>query len=108
MKADATPARRGSTAARSSIQVPDSMDGLKLAHAVHERWLSIKIILVSGKITPSDEENLPRAVSLGKAMYAMNFEICASPRSGAVIIFGDGQTKLLRAPLLPASSIDLA
>src|ERR1700737_5090388 len=34
----------------SDIQMPGSMDGLKLAYAVHERWPSIKIILVSGKI----------------------------------------------------------
>ena len=30
----------------SDIQMPGSMDGLKLAHAVHDRWPSIKIILV--------------------------------------------------------------
>lgn len=33
----------------SDIQMPGSMDGLKLAHAVHDRWPSIKIILVSGQ-----------------------------------------------------------
>jgi two-component sensor histidine kinase/CheY-like chemotaxis protein len=38
----------------SDIQMPGSMDGLKLAHAVHDRWPSIKIILVSGKIELSD------------------------------------------------------
>src|SRR4051812_2195214 len=37
----------------SDIQMPGSMDGLKLAHAVHERWPAIKIILVSGQIKPS-------------------------------------------------------
>src|ERR1700674_2110137 len=35
----------------TDIQMPGTMDGLKLAHAVHERWPSIKIILVSGKLT---------------------------------------------------------
>jgi two-component sensor histidine kinase len=40
----------------TDIQMPGSMDGLKLAHAVHERWPSIKIILVSGKLTPTDAE----------------------------------------------------
>jgi CheY-like chemotaxis protein len=34
----------------SDIQMPGNMDGLKLAHAVHERWPSIKIILVSGQL----------------------------------------------------------
>src|SRR5947209_19122642 len=38
------------------IQMPGSMDGLKLAHAVHDRWPSIKIILVSGKIKLSDAD----------------------------------------------------
>src|SRR6476660_2495130 len=41
----------------TDIQMPGSMDGLKLALAVHERWPSIKIILVSGKLTPTDAEN---------------------------------------------------
>jgi len=40
----------------TDIQIPGSMDGLRLAHAVHERWPSIKIILVSGKLTPTDAE----------------------------------------------------
>ena len=34
----------------TDIQMPGSMDGLKLAHAVHDRWPSIKIILVSGQL----------------------------------------------------------
>jgi CheY-like chemotaxis protein len=34
----------------TDIQMPGSMDGLKLAHAVHERWQPIKIILVSGQL----------------------------------------------------------
>src|SRR3977135_1357710 len=38
----------------TDIQMPGSMNGLKLAHAVHERWPSIKIILVSGQVTPAE------------------------------------------------------
>jgi CheY-like chemotaxis protein len=34
----------------TDIQMPGSMDGLKLAHAVHRRWPPIKIILVSGQL----------------------------------------------------------
>jgi CheY-like chemotaxis protein len=34
----------------TDIQMPGSMDGLKLAHAVRDRWPPIKIILVSGKL----------------------------------------------------------
>jgi two-component sensor histidine kinase/CheY-like chemotaxis protein len=40
----------------TDIQMPGSIDGLKLAHAVHERWPSIKIILVSGQMNPSDTD----------------------------------------------------
>src|SRR5712691_11897384 len=40
----------------TDIQMPGTMDGLKLAHAVHERWPSIKIILVSGKLAPDQED----------------------------------------------------
>src|SRR5437868_9951893 len=38
----------------TDIQMPGSMDGLKLAHAVHNRWPHIKIMLVSGQVKPSD------------------------------------------------------
>src|SRR5665213_1466708 len=34
----------------TDIQMPGSMDGLQLAHAVHERWPHLKIILVSGQL----------------------------------------------------------
>ena len=40
----------------TDIQMPGSMDGLKLAHAVHERWPHIKIVLVSGQIAVTDED----------------------------------------------------
>jgi len=34
----------------TDIQMPGTMDGLMLAHAVHTRWPQIKIILVSGQL----------------------------------------------------------
>src|SRR5215208_2707988 len=40
----------------SDIQMPGSMDGLKLAHAVHDRWPCIKIILVSGQTELADTD----------------------------------------------------
>src|ERR1700748_399591 len=40
----------------TDIQMPGSIDGLKLAHAVHERWPSIKIILVSGQMRLADAD----------------------------------------------------
>jgi CheY-like chemotaxis protein len=45
----------------TDIQMPGSMDGLKLAHAVHERWPPIKIILVSGQL---------RLANIGKPLEA--------------------------------------
>jgi two-component sensor histidine kinase/CheY-like chemotaxis protein len=52
----------------SDIQMPGSMDGLKLAHAVHERWPSIKIILVSGQVKLSDTERPPDSRFFGKPL----------------------------------------
>lgn len=40
----------------TDIQMPGSMDGLKLAHAAHTRWPHIKIILVSGQIAVTDAD----------------------------------------------------
>lgn len=52
----------------TDIQMPGSMDGLKLAHAVHDRWPHIKIILVSGQIKPTDAERLTDARFFGKPL----------------------------------------
>jgi CheY-like chemotaxis protein len=38
----------------TDIQMPGSMDGLQLAHTVHERWPLIKIILASGQLKPAN------------------------------------------------------
>jgi two-component sensor histidine kinase/ActR/RegA family two-component response regulator len=50
----------------TDIQMPGTMDGLKLAHAVHDRWPGIKIILVSGQIKPSDSEKPEDSRFFGK------------------------------------------
>src|SRR6202171_5346554 len=52
----------------TDIQKPGSMDGLKLAHAVHDRWPSIKIILVSGQVKPSDAERPADSRFFGKPL----------------------------------------
>jgi len=52
----------------TDIQKPGSMDGLKLAYVVHERWPSIKIILVSGKLTPTDSERPTDSRFFGKPL----------------------------------------
>jgi len=42
----------------TDIQMPGSMDGLKLAAAVRDRWPPIKIIATSGQVT-IDRKDLP-------------------------------------------------
>lgn len=42
----------------TDINMPGSMDGLKLAHAVRDRWPPIKILVVSGK-QPFQSSDLP-------------------------------------------------
>ena len=52
----------------TDIQMPGSIDGLKLAHAVHDRWPSIKIILVSGQVKLSDAERPADSHFFGKPL----------------------------------------
>src|SRR6478609_6483013 len=52
----------------TDIQMPGSMDGLKLAHAVHARWPDIKIVLVSGQVKPTDAERPADSRFFGKPL----------------------------------------
>ena len=40
----------------TDIDMPGSMNGLKLAHAVRNRWPPIKILVVSGQVRPRPSE----------------------------------------------------
>jgi CheY-like chemotaxis protein len=40
----------------ADVDMPGTMDGLRLAHAVRRRWPPIKIIIVSGKAHLSDAD----------------------------------------------------
>jgi two-component sensor histidine kinase/CheY-like chemotaxis protein len=83
----------------TDIQMPGSMDGLKLAHAVHDRWPAIKIILVSGQVKPSDAERPADSRFFGKPLGVgqMINELQA--------MVGEGALKILpHAPL--AQSVD--
>ncbi len=40
----------------TDIDMPGSMNGLKLAHAVRNRWPPIKIVMVSGVVRPQPYE----------------------------------------------------
>jgi hypothetical protein len=52
--------------------MPGSMDGLKLAHAVHERWPPIKIILVSGQLKLANIDIPANSRFFGKPLEAKN------------------------------------
>jgi two-component sensor histidine kinase/CheY-like chemotaxis protein len=70
----------------TDIQMPGSMDGLKLAHAVHDRWPAIKIILVSGQVNPSDTEKPADSRFFGKPLSVekMITELQAMVGAGAL------------------------
>jgi two-component sensor histidine kinase len=52
----------------TDIQMPGSIDGLKLAYAVHERWPLIKIILVSGQLILTDDDKPADSRFFGKPL----------------------------------------
>jgi two-component sensor histidine kinase/DNA-binding response OmpR family regulator len=52
----------------TDIQMPGSIDGLKLAYAVHERWPLIKIILVSGQLKLTDDDKPVDSRFFGKPL----------------------------------------
>jgi two-component sensor histidine kinase/ActR/RegA family two-component response regulator len=72
----------------TDIQMPGSMDGLKLAHAVHDRWPSVKIILVSGHVQPSDAERPANSRFFAKPLGVeqMTTELQAMVGAGALTI----------------------
>lgn len=82
----------------TDIQMPGSIDGLRLAHAVHERWPSVKIILVSGQVKPSETDRPEGSRFFGKPLGVeqMVTELQAMVGEGALKIVAD-------AALLPAN-----
>jgi CheY-like chemotaxis protein len=40
----------------TDIDMPDSLDGLELAHAIRHRWPPIQVVLTSGKMRPAPDE----------------------------------------------------
>ena len=80
----------------SDIQMPGSMDGLKLAYAVHERWPSIKIILVSGHVKLSDTDKPTDSRFFGKPLDVnrMIAELREMVGAGALKIISDAVAPL--------------
>src|SRR6476661_3181952 len=81
----------------SDIQMPGTMDGLKLAHAVHARWPAIKIMLVSGQVTPTETEKPVNSRFYGKPLEVkkMIAELQEMLGEGALRIIPSDISKLL-------------
>lgn len=58
--------RKDITILFTDIEMPGSMDGLKLAFAVRNRWPPISIIIASGRIRPDPHETPPQVQFLRK------------------------------------------
>jgi CheY-like chemotaxis protein len=54
----------------TDVNMPGSMDGLKLAHAVRDRWPPIKILLVSGHVRLQPSELPSNSCFVGKPYRA--------------------------------------
>jgi CheY-like chemotaxis protein len=50
----------------SDIDMPGSMDGLKLIHAVRRRWPPVILILASGRVTPHLDDMPLKTVFISK------------------------------------------
>ena len=55
----------------TDIDMPGSMDGLKLAHYVRGRWPPVKIIVTSGHVQAGDQDMPQDAVFFAKPYRAM-------------------------------------
>ncbi len=54
----------------TDIDMPGSMDGLELAHAVHNRWPHLGIIIVSGQVDLAEHDLPPRSCFIAKPYRA--------------------------------------
>jgi two-component sensor histidine kinase/ActR/RegA family two-component response regulator len=79
----------------TDIQMPGSMDGLKLAQAVHERWPAIKIILVSGKLTLTEAEKPIHSRFFGKPLEVT--QMIAEMQD----MIGQGALSIIQADISP-------
>ena len=87
----------------TDIQMPGSMDGLKLAHAVHERWPAIKIILVSGQLKLTDQDKPADSLFFGKPLDVkqMIAEMQGMMGNGALKIVPDDVSAVIAKAVPP-------
>lgn len=83
----------------SDIQMPGSMDGLKLAHAVHDRWPAIKIILVSGQVKVADADKPADSRFFGKPLEVK--QMIAELQE----MVGEGTLKIVPKEAIPLAAI---
>ncbi len=55
----------------TDVEMPGTMDGIKLAHYIHNRWPPVKLIVASGK-TIVDESHLPTGARFFPKPYRDN------------------------------------
>src|ERR1700712_533208 len=85
----------------TDIQMPGSMDGLKLAYAVHERWPLIKIFRGPGHLPLTDADNPAESRFYGKPLEvkAMIAEMQDMMGKGSLeVIPGDIAALIKKAP----------
>lgn len=92
----------------TDIQMPGSMDGLKLALTVHTRWPDIKIVLVSGQVKPSDAERPANSRFFGKPLGVeqMIAELQAIVGAGTLKILPGGASTASADESRPGVPID--
>ena len=83
----------------TDIQMPGSMDGLKLAHTVHDRWPEIKIILVSGQVKPTEAERPADSRFFGKPLGIQQMI------TELQTMVGVGTLKIVPGPIIPPAEI---
>src|SRR6202158_1493524 len=90
----------------TDIQMPGSIDGLKLAYAVHERWPLIKIILVSGQLKLGDHDKPADSRFFGKPLDVkqMIAEMRDMMGKGSLKIVPDDVSALIEKALHPKSN----
>src|SRR5580658_5233766 len=90
----------------TDIQMPGSIDGLKLAYAVHERWPLIKIILVSGQLKLTDTDKPADSRFFGKPLDGtqMIAEMQDMIGKGALKIVPDDISALIANAMHPESN----
>ncbi|MGA7998938.1 MAG: HWE histidine kinase domain-containing protein [Bradyrhizobium sp.] len=90
----------------TDIQMPGSMDGLKLAYAVHERWPLIKIILVSGQLKLTDDDKPADSRFFGKPLDGKQLieEMQDMMGKGALKVVPDDISTLIAKALHPEAN----